>query len=475
MRTAFVALFFTLPLACAGDPAPERPSREAAATASSAGDGESTAPSAASRAADWPQWRGPNRDGKSTETGLLSAWPKQGPKLLWSARDVNKGTSVGAGYSSLAIANGRIYTMGEREGPKNPADAKKGKGERAIHLVCLDEATGKEIWATKVGPLFGDGGPRGTPTIDGNRIYCLSPYERNEKQTGFLNCVDATSGKLLWQKDMKQDFGGRMQSGWNYSESPMIDVDKVIVTPGGKNAAMVALNKITGDVIWKGSAPKDCGAGYASIIVVEAGGVKQYITLMGPPLGLVGVDAYTGKFLWNYSKVTNGTAAIPTPLVQGDFVFASSGYGTGAALLKLIGDGNGGVKPQEQYFLPGGKLQNHHGGMILIDGCVYGGHGHNDGQPFCLDIKTGRMKWGPEHGAGSGSAAVVYADGHLYFRWDNNVVGLVDATPDGYHLVSEFQLPKGTSTPGWQHPVIHQGKLYIRGNDQVLCYDIKNK
>ncbi len=423
-------------------------------------------------AADWPQWRGPNRDAKSPETGLLREWPKDGPKLLWNSREVNKGANVGRGYSSIAIAHGRIYTMGDRESPTTSQDGKKANRERGDHMICLDAATGKELWATKLSPAWSDG-PRSTPTIDGNRAYVITPFERGGQRVGLLSCVDALGGHILWQKDFLEEFGGQMQSGWNYSESPTIDVDKVIVTPGGKSAAMVALNKITGDVIWKCEAPKACGAGYASIVITEAAGIKQYITLMGPPLGLVGVDAYTGKFLWNYSKVTNGTAAIPTPLVSGDFVFSSSGYGTGAALLKLVSDGNGGVKAQEQYFLKGNTLQNHHGGMIMVGDYIYGGHGHNDGKPFCLAWKTGKLRWGPEAGAGSGSAAVVFADEHLYFRWDNNIVGLVEATPSGYHLVSEFHLPKGTSTPGWQHPVIYDGKLFIRSNDQLLCYDIK--
>ncbi len=440
MRSAFVALFASLPLACGSETAVQRPTTTTAAA------------SAAAPVVDWTQWRGPNRDAKSTETGLLRVWPKGGPKLLWNSREVNQGKNVGTGMSSLAIANSRIYTMGDRGGSGN--------------IIALDLATGKELWVTKVSPDYSDRGPRCTPTIDGNCAYVLSPH-------GILVCVDAINGSLLWQKDLKKDFGGKMQSGWNYSESPTIDVDKVVVTPGGKSAAMVALNKVTGDAIWKAEAPKDCGAGYASIVIAEVGGVKQYITLMGPQLGLVGVDAYSGKFLWNYAKVSNGTAAIPTPLVEGDFVFSSSGYGTGAALLKLVPDSKGGVKAQEQYFLKGKQLENHHGGMILLDGHVYGGHGHNNGLPFCLDLKSGKLKWGPERGVGTGSAAVVYADGHLYYRWDNNVVGLVEATPKGYHLVSEFQLPKGTSTPGWQHPVIHDGKLYIRGNDQILCYDIK--
>jgi len=461
MRVVIVALSLSSLLVDIGAAAAQRPA--------------ATPTAAAATAPDWNQWRGPNRDAKSTETGLLREWPKDGPKLLWNSREVNKGNNLGRGYSSLAIVGGRIYTVGDREGHRDPGTSAKTKPERGMHLVCLEEATGKELWVTLLSPSWSDG-PRCTPTVDGNRVYTLTPLERDQQRTGFLSCVDAVNGKLLWQKNLLKEYGGQMQSGWNYSESPTIDVDKVVVTPGGKSAAMVALNKVTGDVIWKCEAPRDCGAGYASIVVAECAGVKQYITLMGPPLGVVGVDAYSGKFLWNYAKVTNGTAAIPTPLVQGDFVFASSGYGTGAALLKLVADSKGGVKAQEQYFLPGGKLQNHHGGMVMLGDYIYGGHGHNDGRPFCLEWKTGKMKWGPEtNPAGSASAAVLYADGRLYFRWQTNLMGLIEATPKGHHLISEFQLPKGTSNPGWQHPVIHDGKLFIRGNDQVLCYDIRSK
>jgi outer membrane protein assembly factor BamB len=406
---------------------------------------------------DWPQWRGPNRDAVCTETGLLNSWPDGGPKLLWSAKDVNKGPSVGAGMSSLAIASGKIYTLGDRDGKGN--------------LICLDEATGKVLWATPFSATRGGGsdpGPRATPTVDGNRVYALSPH-------GDLACFDARSGKIVWTKNCQKDFGGHMMSGWSYSESATIDGDKLICTPGGKKAAMVALKKDTGELIWKCEVPVDSGAGYASIVTAEVGGIRQYISLLGPQLGLIGVDAQSGKFLWSYKKMANGTANIPTALVKGDLVFASTAYGAGAALLRLVPDGKGGVDAKEVYFLKANTLQNHHGGMVLIGDHVYGGHGHNDGQPFCLELKTGKLKWGPERGAGSGSAAVLYADGNLYFRYDNNEMALVEANPNSYNLRSNFHLPKGTSSPGWQHPVIHDGKLYIRANDQLYCYDIKQK
>jgi prepilin-type processing-associated H-X9-DG protein len=403
---------------------------------------------------DWAQWRGPNRDAICTETGLLSRWPQGGPRLLWSAREVNGKNNVGAGYATVAIAGGKIYTLGDRD----------GRG----HLICLNEADGKMQWATPFSPTHGDGGPRCTPTVDGNHIYALSPQ-------GILVCADTTDGRVVWTKHLESDFGGHMMSSWRYSESPLVDGEKLVCTPGGKKAMMVALNRETGAVIWKSEAPANAGAGYASAVVAEVAGMRQYVTLVGPELGLVGVDARNGKFLWNYKKVANGTANIPTPIVKDDLVFASTAYNRGAVLLQLV-PSRGGIDAREVYWLGHEDLQNHHGGMVQVGDYVYGGHDHNQGHPFCLELKSGQFMWGPERKhPGGGSAAVLYADGHLYFRWDNNTMGLIEATPRGYHLTSTFQLPKGTSTPGWQHPVIHDGKLFIRANDQLYCYDIKQK
>jgi outer membrane protein assembly factor BamB len=408
---------------------------------------------------DWPEWRGPQRDGICSETGLLPQWPEGGPRLLWSAREVNKGKNVGTGYASVVIAQGRIFTLGDRD--------KQGC------VICLDEATGKVLWVTPFCRPYGGDGPRSTPTVAGNRLYGLSPH-------GDLVCVDTEQGSILWQKDLKKDLGGQMMSGWNYSESPLVDGEQLICTPGGQDAALAALNKETGEVLWKCAVPsklirdpKRFGAGYASIVVAEVGGIRQYVTFLSQDLGLVGVEAKTGKYLWNYNKVANGTANIPTALVRGDHLFASTAYNTGAALLQLVPDEQGGVRAKEVYFLKPNVLQNHHGGMILLGDYVYGGHGHTNGLPFCLELKSGKLMWGPERGAGERSAAVLYADGHLYFRYENNVMALIEATPKGYHLKSSFQLPKGTSNPGWQHPVIHQGRLYLRANDQLYCYDIK--
>ncbi len=404
---------------------------------------------------DWAQWRGPHRDAVCTETGLLKTWPKGGPPLLWNARTVNGKVNVGTGMSSVAIAAGKIFTLGDRDGKGN--------------IICLDEATGKVLWVTPFSPKYNDHGPRSTPTVDGNRVYAFSPH-------GILACADAKDGTILWRKDLKADFGGHMMSRWNYSESPLVDGDKLVITPGGKKAGMLALNKATGAAIWKCAFPRDTGAGYASIVIAEAGGVRQYVTIVGPQLGLIGVEASSGKFLWNYKKVANGTANIPTPLVRGDLVFASTSYDRGAVLLMLVPGTEGGIDAKEQYWLDFRTLQNHHGGMVMVGDYVYGGHDHGQGHPFCLHLKTGEFAWGPIHDhAGGGSAAVLYADGRIYFRYQNNTMALVEASPKGYHVAGTFQLPKGTSSPGWQHPVIHNGKLYIRANDQLYCYDIKQK
>jgi len=410
---------------------------------------------------DWPQWRGPARDGICTETNLLSAWPKEGPPLLWNSKVVNGGKNIGFGYSSLAIVGGKVFTMGGHG----------GKDDMECFAYCLDEKTGKQLWETAIGPDKAGGypGPRCVPTVDGNRVYVLS-------RLGVLMCLDTEKGHVIWKKDYPKDFNGKMMSGWGFSESPLIDGDKLVCTPGGNDAALVALNKMTGDVIWKCAIDKVGGAAYSSIVVAEVGGIRQYITLMHPSKGLVGVDASNGKFLWNYKKAANGTANIPTAVVKGDLVFTSTGYGAGAAVLQLVPEGSG-ITANEVWFQTGKTLQNHHGGVVLIGDYIFGGHGHNQGWPFCVEMKTGKFAWEPVRGAGDGSACVLYADGHLYFRYQNNVMALVEATPEAYKLKSQFKLPttSGALGIGWTHPVIHNGKLFIRCDDQLLCYEISKK
>lgn len=393
---------------------------------------------------EWSRWRGPNGDGLSAETGLLTEWPAEGPALVWQAK------GLGGGMASVAVADGRIYTLGNQVGNK---------------LFAVNVADGSIVWASE---KFGGGNPNCTPTVDGDRVYGLS-------NDGELACVAAADGKILWQKNFKNDFGGQMMSGWGYSESPLVDGDRLICTPGSQDALLAALDKKTGKTIWKTPVTADLGrrgkdgAGYASIVISHAAGIKQYITLVGR--GIVSVDANTGKLLWSYNGVANGTANIPTPIVSGDYVFCSSGYGTGSALLQVTRKGKA-FEAEEMYFLGSNKLQNHHGGMILKDGYIYCGHGHNKGLPVCINLKTGEDAWRPGQGAGSDSAAIAYADGHFYFRYQDGTMALVEATPTEYKLKGQFKI-KTHHGNSWPHPVIAGGKLYLRDQNDLLCYDVK--
>jgi outer membrane protein assembly factor BamB len=401
---------------------------------------------------DWPQFRGPKRDGLSTETGLLKEWPTSGPSLTWKA------TGLGSGFSTVAIADGKIYTTGDRD--------------NGCFLIALEQNSGKEVWATKIGETGqygGYAGPRGTPTVDGKLLYCLG-------QHGDLICAETSDGKVVWKKNLPKDFGGRC-GGWSWSESPLVDGEKLVVTAGGRDAAIVAFNKQTGAVLWKAAVPGNDPAAYSSIVIGNGGGVRQYVQLMGN--GVVSVSD-AGKFLWRYDgqkSERNGrglfvgnTANIPTPIVQGDHVFCSAGYGKGGALLKLTKSGTG-VTAQEVYFNQ--QLTNKHGGWVMIGDFVYGDR-DDSGRPQCANWKTGKVVWERNGGKGGGSASVTYADGRLYFRYQNGIMTLVDASPDGFKERGSFKIP-GQHDPSWPHPVVAGGKLYLREQDEVLCYDVKGQ
>ncbi|MGC6566825.1 MAG: PQQ-binding-like beta-propeller repeat protein [Akkermansiaceae bacterium] len=397
---------------------------------------------------DWPQWRGPNLDASSTETGIIKDWTKSPPKLLWNSE------GAGKGYSSVSVANGVIYTTGNFSGDR------KGQG-----ISAFSTKDGKLLWQTPVTdftPDHGHKGARSVPAVDGDRLYITT-------SNGMIACV-STQGEILWRKDFKSEWSGKMMSGWGFSESPLIDGDHVIITPGGKDAFMVALDKKTGATKWKTRITEDLGkkgkdgAGYGSIVISKAGDVKQYVQMTGR--GVMGVRAKDGKFLWCYNPVANSTANISTPVVAGDHIFCSTGYGTGSALLKLDGK-----SAEEVYFLKPKTLQNHHGGMVLVDGHIYCGHRHNGGEPICIDIKTGEVKWGPEKGAGHGSACVLYVDGHLIYRYESGHVALVKATPEGYQLKGSF-MPAHKEKESWAHPVVSDGKLYLREQNRLMCYEL---
>jgi outer membrane protein assembly factor BamB len=405
-------------------------------------------------AADWPQWRGAARDGRSAETGLLLEWPADGPPLLW------RSDGFGGGFSSLAVAGGRIYTMGDIGDDQFVIAAKQDGGEI--------------LWKRRVGPAWTDtyGGSRSTPTVDGDRVYAIGTE-------GDLVCLSAESGKEIWRRALTEDFDGRMMEAggrynWKFSESPLVVDGLVVVTPGIPSAALVGLDKKTGEEIWRAAVP-DLGdngldgAGYASAVISEAAGVRQVVQLLGR--GLVGVEASSGRFLWGYNRIANHVANIPTPIVTGDYVFASTGYGAGAVLLRLRAKGEG-VVAEEVYFVGPETLQNHHGGLVLHEGHVYAGTGLNKGFPVSLELKTGALAWGPIRNDGRNSAAVSYADGHLYLRYQNGLMVLVEATHEAYRERGSFMIPD-VKKESWSHPVIAHGMLFLREQDHLLCYDLR--
>lgn len=403
---------------------------------------------------DWPEFHGAARDAICRETGLLKTWPDGGPKLLW------KLDGLGKGLSSVSIANGRLFTMGDR-----PSE----DGEEMQFVLAYDLRTQKLLWATAIGPNYRGGppGPRCTPTVSGRLVYALGTE-------GDLVCLDIAKGTIRWKKNIVEEFGGKMMSGWKYSESPLIDGNKVICTPGGDEAMMVALNKRNGKTIWTCTVPNlgdkgADGAAYSSAVIAQIDGVRQYVQLVGR--GVIGVDAKTGRFLWGYNHVANNVANIPTPVVRGPYVFATTAYSTGAALLKIVRDGDG-FEAREVYFISPEDFQNHHGGVVLVGDYVYGGHGPSRGDPACIELATGKVVWKQESPS-IGSAAVLYADGNLIFRYDRGDVLLVEATPEQFCVKGRFKSLRG-SGPAWPHPVIHNGRLYLRHSDVLACYDLRS-
>jgi outer membrane protein assembly factor BamB len=386
----------------------------------------------AQTAAVWPQWRGPNRDGISKETGLLKQWPAEGPPLVWKA------TGAGRGYSSFSISDGKLFTMGLR-------------GDRE-YVIAFDIATGKEAWATPHGSAFrndrGDG-PRGTPTVDGDRIYALGG-------NGDLSVLEAGTGKIVWTKNVLKQFGGSNIT-WGISESPLVLGNKVLVNPGGPNASMVALNKADGSVIWKSQSDR---AGYSSAIPVEVNGATQVVFFTSERA--VGLDAKDGRLLWEYARPANNVANVATPIAHGNRVFISSDYGTGGGVVEIKPDN----KAQEIWFTK--DMRNHHSSSVLIGDYLYG---FSSAILTAIKFDTGEIAW-RDRSVGKGS--LVYADGNLYCFSENGVVGLVEATPTGYKEKGRFRIPQD-SLPTWTHPVVAGGRLYLRDQDTIYAFDVREK
>ena len=391
---------------------------------------------AALQAADWPQWQGTDRTRISKETGLLKQWPSNGPGVVWQAG------GLGSGYGSMAIAGDRVFVQGTR-------------GGNSI-VVALNRADGKEVWSKALGRRGDDDrgpGPRGTPTVDGDRMYVLT-------ENGDLACLK-TDGTAVWQRNILRDFRGS-QLRWLISESPLVDGAHVIVSPGGPGAGMVKLDKMTGKTVWQAAELSE-PAGYSSAIAADVQGVRTYLTFTAG--AGVGVRASDGKVMFRYDRAANNVANITTPVFFDNKVFFTSAYDTGAGLVSLTAQ-NGSVSASEVYFTR--EMKNHHGGVVLFDGHLYG---FDDSILTCINFATGKRVW-RDRSVGKGS--VMLADGDLYLQSENNVVGLAAASPNGYQEKGRFSIPdKGL--PSWAHPVVSGGRLYVRNQDTILAYDIKAK
>jgi outer membrane protein assembly factor BamB len=396
-------------------------------------------------AADWPQWRGPNRDGLSQETGLLKEWPAGGPKLVWQLTD------IGSGYSTPAVVGERLYVISNR-------------GLEDESVLALSTSDGKEVWSTRIGKVGNPNqkppypGARSTPTVDGDRLYVLG-------SDGDLACLETATGKTAWQSNVRTTFDGK-PGVWAYAESPLIDGDRIVCTPGGERATIVALNKKNGDPLWTCAVPEGDQAAYASIIVVEAGGVKQYVQLLQK--GLVGVDAKTGKLLWRYNRTAQGSPAnIPTPISQQALVYSATGKG-GAATVR-IQENNGALEAAELYYER--ALPTAIGGAVVVDGYLYG----TSQGLTCADFKTGEVKW---QNRSIGPSSLLFADGRLYLHGENGDVALVVASPESYQEKGQFTppgLPKEPHGKAWAYPVVANGRLYIRDWNCLWCYDVAAK
>jgi len=403
--------------------------------------------SLAAYAADWPQWRGPQRNGVSAETGLLQEWPKDGPRVVWQAKD------IGDGYAAPSVVGNRIYILSNR-------------GLDNEFVQALSTRDGKQVWSTTLGKV---GNPeqkptfptaRSTPTVDGALLYALG-------SDGDLACLKASDGKVQWKKSLRTDFGG-VPGKWAYSESPLIDGDAVIVTPGGPQATIVALNKKTGATIWKSAIPGGDDAAYASAIAVEASGRREYVQFLAK--GLVAVNAKTGEFLWRYDATGKGNTNIPTPVASGGYVYTSQGRGPGG----LIHLASAQSAAPEQVYLQRG-LPNSIGGSVVIGATHFGTTA--DGL-VAADWATGKVLW-QEAKAGAGS--IVATGNRLYVHTEDGDVILVEASADSYREKGRFTPPdrpkktRAAMEKAWAYPAIANGRLYIRELDSLWAYDIGGK
>lgn len=379
---------------------------------------------------EWFQWRGPNRDGISAETGLLQAWPKAGPPQAWRAN------GLGNGYSSFSTSGGRLYTLGARAGTE--------------YVIALDRATGRKLWETVNGRRFqndrGDG-PRSTPTVEGDRLYVLGG-------SGDLTSLEAATGRKIWSINLVAKFGG-VNPYWGYSESPLIVGDRILVNAGGRRASIVAVSKADGATLWQQHSD---GAGYSSPVLMRNGAANQVVFFTDSRT--LGIDPRDGRMLWSYNKANNGTANVATPIVRGTRVFVSSDYGTGGALIDVRAAG-----AAEIYFTR--EMRNHHASSVLIGDHLYG---FSSSILTALKFDTGAMAW---RDRSVGKGALIFADNRLYLYSENGVVGLAEANPAGYREHGRFTLAPQSGSPTWSHPIIASGLMIVRDQDSAYAYNVR--
>lgn len=399
------------------------------------------------RASDWAQWRGPKQDGISPETGLLQDWPAGGPKLVWNV------AGVGNGYSTVATVGDRILTAGEVGGQSS--------------VICLNAKDGSKVWATAIGKTgtagcCNAGGPRSAPTIDVAAGLVLA-----HSQYGEAAALNLKDGKEVWKKDTMKELGARLPV-WGFSSAPVVDGDQVLFTICGAEGTVVALDKKTGKLIWQ-SELKDSSkdnAIYSTLVVATIEGVKQYVQLTD--ISIAGINPADGKLLWRADR-PGKTAVIPTPVVFGNLVYTTSGYGVGCNCFEVKKNGN---KFEAAELWNNKQMVNHHGGVIRVGPNVYG---HSDSKGWtCQDIKTGNVLW-QDKSFGKGSIA--YADNRFILRQEDKAgpIALIEASPTGYKEHGRFDQPNRSGQMAWPHPVISNGKLYIRDEDRLLCFDVSAK
>jgi len=399
------------------------------------------------QAEDWPQWRGPHRNGISPETGLLAEWPKDGPQLLWQRTD------IGSGYATPAVAGERLYVL-----------ANEGLEDEFVQ--ALEVKDGTQVWRTQLGAVGNPKqqpsypGARSTPTVDGEVLFALG-------SNGDLACIGLKKGEVRWRKNLRTEFGGK-PGVWAYSESPLVDGDKVICSPGGAEVSVVALNKQDGSVAWKSFAPGAGGAVYTSPILVEAGGTRQYVQTLEKTM--VRLDASTGAELWRYDKaISTFGATIPSPVAQGQLIYAA-GNGRGGSTIRVKRSDDGKVVVEPLYLSP--KLPTSIGGAVVVDSLLFGTTGR---ALLCVDFETGAVKW-EETALGAGS--LCYADGCLYFHGESGEVALVQPSMEGYREKGRFTPPVppkrlNQMEKAWAYPVVANGRFYLRDQGVLWCYDVR--